>query len=174
MKIVFFCFVIGLAFAAFPAMAQGRDLRCDGADEQLFGEMKQAGETGYGETWDEKTCNQGRVIYTPGVAEAGGGPFRYRSKRQAQEQQALALVLPLVVVGGLAVAFAAAAAFAYVMRLKKRTVLQIPCPECDAGLPIDADAGHAQHLFCPLCGAPCLVDVTGRGKTAAATARVLA
>ena len=44
-------------------------------------------------------------------------------------------------------------------------------PACAGELPISGENGATQHLFCPMCGAPCTVVVTGKGQQMRAEAR---
>jgi hypothetical protein len=149
--------------------------RCDGTDPFFFEELERAGDVGYGETWDETLCDEGVAIYAEG-ATSRWKAFRTprRPPRPSDEEQMLALVMPMFAVGGLGALFLAAAALAAASRLRKRVVLEVPCPSCEAPLPIPVDDTAAHQLFCPLCGAACAVDVEGRGARATARARLLA
>lgn len=154
--------------------AAPRAFRCDGTDPYFFEELQKAGRVGYGETWDETLCNEGVEVY------ADGATSRWRALRTpkgaqktSNQDQMLALVMPAVAVGGMGAVFLAAAALAASARLRRRVVLEVPCPSCSASLPIAVDDVSAHHLFCPMCGAACAVDVRGRGKEASAVARLL-
>lgn len=164
--------------AADPAPASvapaGSGFRCDGTDPFFFEELEKAGDLGYGETWDETLCDEGVEMYAEGTTSRWQA-FRAprRPPRVSDEDQMLALVMPMFAVGGIGAIFLAAAALAAASRLKKRVVLEVACPSCDAPLPIPVDDESAHKLFCPLCGAACAVDVTGKGKNATARARLL-
>jgi hypothetical protein len=162
--------------AAFPALADAGAFHCDGTDPYFFAEMADAGMLGYGETWDEHVCDEGTDTFAPG-ADARWKKMRTpRVFRIRPEDQALALVMPMAAVGGLGAIFLAAAAIAAIGRMKKRTVLEVACPSCDAPLPVSLDdvtsGGKGEAgMFCPMCGAACRVAVEGKGKSA--TARVI-
>lgn len=158
-----------------PSHAASSGFRCDGTDPFFFEELEKAGTLGYGETWDETLCNEGVELYAEGVTGRWKA-FRQprRPPRPSDEDQMLALVMPMFAIGGLAAVFLAAAAVAAVSRLKKRVVLDVPCPACAAPLPIPVDDESAHRLFCPMCGVACAVDVEGRGSGATARARALA
>jgi hypothetical protein len=163
---------VGACALATPALAD--DLRCDGTDEALFDELHKAesgDHVGYGETWDEHVCDDGAEIYAEGADGRWKNMRTKRSRVVSDEDQMLALVMPMAAVGGLGAIFAAAAALAAVMRLRRRHVVEVACPACDASLPIAVDDKLAHQLFCPMCGEACRVEVTGSGKNA--TARVL-
>ena len=169
----------GFALALFALLAagaradagSGADLRCDGTDPQLFEEMQKNGTLGYGETWDEHTCDQGVDTFAEG-ADARWAKMRTPRKHVVSaEDQMLALIMPMAAVGGLGAIFLGAAAVAAVTRMRRRIVLEVACPSCEAPLPIAVD-DKSHELFCPMCGAACRVEVTGKGK--AARARVLA
>jgi hypothetical protein len=145
--------------------------RCDGTDEAFFAEMKQAGRVGYGETWDEHVCDQGVEVYGEGANSRWSAWKKRTRPRATEEDQALALVLPLVSFGGLGAVALAAAALAFAQRMRRLPVLNVACPSCDAELPVAQEQGKLQHMFCPMCGAPCSVHIEGKGKTASARAR---
>ena len=171
-----FLAVVGLIASGLvgPAAAAdaGAALHCDGTDPQLFEEMENNGTLGYGETWDEHVCDEGYDTFAEGADGRWRNMRTPRSKQVSQEDQMLALVMPVAAVGGLGAIFLGAAALAAVTRMKKRVILEVACPACAAPLPIPVDDVSAQSLFCPMCGAACRVEVTGKG--ADAKARVLA
>jgi hypothetical protein len=147
-----------------------RAFKCDGTDPFFFEELNNAGRLGYGETWDEHICDEGAEVYGEG-ATSRWKAFKPRPRARAtDEEQALALVLPLVSIGGLFAVGLAAAALAFAQRLRRQPVLTAGCPACDAELPVSLESGRTQHMFCPMCGAPCTVDIEGKGKTATARA----
>ena len=151
--------------------APARAFRCDGTDEAFFEELKNAGAVGYGETWDETICDEGVEIYAEGASSRWKAWRRKPSLQRNAEEQALALVLPLVGFGSIAAVLLGAAAVAAAGRLRRQTVLTAACPACASELPIRADAGRTQHLFCPMCGAPCSVHIEGKGADMRAEAR---
>jgi hypothetical protein len=155
----------------FKKTAPSMPFRCDGTDEAFFEEMKAAGTVGYGETWDASICDEGVEIYAEG-ATSRWKAFRKRAtwKRDAEEQ-ALALVLPLVGFGSIAAVLLGAAAVAAATRLRRVPTLTAACPACASGLPISVENGRLQHLFCPMCGAPCSVHIEGKGDEMVAEAR---
>lgn len=164
------------ATAASPSSGSGSGsgFRCDGTDPFFFEELEKAGTVGYGETWDERVCDEGVELYAEG-ANARWKALRSPRKplRASDEDQMLALVMPMFAVGGIGAIFLAAAALAAASRMKKRVVLEVPCPACDTALPIAVDDESAHQLFCPMCGAACAVDVAGKGRGATARARLL-
>ncbi len=168
---VLFAMVASSARAAdvpFTAPPPTRAFKCDGTDAFFFDELNKAGTVGYGETWDAHVCDDGAEVYAAG-ATAKWRAFRPRPQlRATPEEQAMALVLPLVVFGGLGAVALAAAAIAFAARLRRLPAVMATCPACAAQLPIEPDAGVRQHLFCPMCGAPCSVQLSGRGKAAQA------
>ncbi len=149
------------------------DIRCDGTNAAFFEELDEAQQhkVGYGETWDEHVCDQGVAVYAPGADGRWKDMRTPRSLHVSDEDQMLALVMPMAAVGGLGAIFLGAAALAAVSRLKRRVILEVPCPSCEAPLPIPVDDKSGHQMFCPMCGAACSVAVTGKGK--AAQARVL-
>lgn len=174
------CTLAGAVVCALPALAvdppRTNDpprsaFRCDGTDPFFFAELDraQADMVGYGETWDERICDEGAEIYAEGSTSKWRA-FKRKRIRATDDEQALALVLPMVSFGGLAAVALAAAALALAARLRRIVVLQAPCPACEAELPIESHE-HTEHMFCPMCGAPCIVEVQGKGKLATATAR---
>ncbi len=155
-----------------PAAAASapRAFRCDGTDAFFFQELNQAGAVGYGETWDASVCDEGVAVFAE-------GDRRWRDLRRTRrpvspDEQALAMVVPLSVGGGLAAIVGAAALMGALSRLRRRTVLEAPCPSCAASLPVEAGEGGTQ-LFCPMCGAACAITVQGRGRAATARASPL-
>ena len=150
--------------------AGARGFRCDGTDAYFFTEMDKAGTVGFGETWDARICDEGVAVYAEG-ATSKWAPF-HRRRPVTKDEQALALVLPVTVGGGLVLIFGTAAALSLAGRLRKRVVLEAPCPSCSALLPIEAGESDTQ-LFCPMCGAACAITIQGRGKTAHAHASPL-
>lgn len=148
-----------------------RGFRCDGTDGFFFAEMEKAGTVGYGETWDSRICDEGVAVYAEG-ATSKWAAFKRPRRPATKDEQALALVLPITVGGGLALIFGTAAALSLAGRLKRRLVLEAPCPSCSAPLPVEAGESGTQ-LFCPMCGAACAITIQGRGKTAHAHASPL-
>lgn len=145
---------------------------CDGQDTFLLAELDEAIRTrvGYGETWDESVCDHGSLsVYGDGATERWPAFRRPRLWQPTQQDQFLALAMPVVAIGGLSLCIALAAAIAAIARLKKRIVVDVPCPSCQTDIPYSLDDGSSQ-LFCPSCGAPCRIDVTGQGKSAAVEA----
>lgn len=162
--------------AAAPATAPSggagaRPFRCDGTDPFFFAEMDGAGKVGYGETWDSRVCDEGVAVYAEG-ATSRWAAFKRPRRPATDDEQALALVLPITVGGGLALIFGVAGVLSLVNRLRRRVVLEAPCPSCSAALPVEASEGGTQ-LFCPMCGAACAIVIQGRGKTAHAHASPL-
>ena len=146
-------------------------LRCDGTDRYFFDELHKAGKVGYGETWDETVCDEGVAVYAEGATSRWQALKRPR-RPATKDAQALALVLPITVGGGLALVLGAAGVFSLASRLRRRVVLEAPCPACAALLPVEAGEGGTQ-LFCPMCGVACAIVVQGRGRTAIAHASPL-
>lgn len=166
--------VLGLTFACVATASHASEAtRCDGTDPFFFEELKNAGTLGYGETWDETLCDEGFEIYGEG-ATSKWRAFKQKRPYKNPEDQMLALVMPLVAMGGLAAVLLGASALAFASRMRKRIVLNVPCPACDTELPIPVDDESARKLFCPACGAACQIDVEGKGKSATARARQLA
>ncbi len=166
--------VLALGFVASAAPAHADEgFRCDGTDPFFFEELKDAGRLGYGETWDESVCDEGLEIYGEG-ANARWRAFQQKRPYKNPEDQMLALVMPMIAMGGMAAVFLGASALAFASRMKKRVVLNVPCPACETELPIAVDDESARSLFCPACGAACAIDIEGKGKTATARARLLA
>lgn len=161
-----------LGFAG-EALADGDGFRCDGTDPFFFEELNKAGLVGYGETWDESICDEGLPIYGEGAGSRWKAFKVKRPRGKSAEDQMLALVVPMVAFGGFAAVFAASSLLAFASRLKKRVVLAVPCPACDAELAIALDDEAGRQLFCPSCGAACGIDVVGKGKGATGTARLL-
>ena len=159
----------GAALADSPA-----GFRCDGTDPFFFEELNQAGWLGYGETWDERLCDEGLSIYAEGAGSRWQAIKRPRSRHQSDEDQMLALVVPMVGFAAFAAVFVASSLVAFASRMKKRIVLAVPCPACAAELAIALDDKEGRQLFCPSCGAACGIEVTGTKKDATATARLLA
>lgn len=158
--------------AAAPSGGAGaRPFRCDGTDPFFFAEMDGAGKVGYGETWDSRVCDEGVAVYAEG-ATSRWAAFKRPRRPATDDEQALALVLPITVGGGLALIFGVAGVLSLVNRLRRRVVLEAPCPSCSAALPVEASEGGTQ-LFCPMCGAACAIVIQGRGKTAHAHASPL-
>jgi hypothetical protein len=153
-----------------PSSDGTRRFRCDGTDAAFFEEMNAAGTLGYGETWDAHVCDEGVAIYGEG-ATSRWRDLRRRPMGPTDREQMLALVMPMVAIGGLFFVVLAAFTLALVARWRRAVVLDATCRACDASIPIPSDGGAVQHLFCPMCGAPCTVDVTGRGKAAVARTR---
>lgn len=150
--------------------APARTFRCDGTDGYFFDELNKAGTVGYGETWDATICSEGAAVYAE-------GDRRHRELRRTRrpvsaDEQALAMVVPLSVGGGLAAIVGAAALLGAFTRLRRRIVLEAPCPHCSAPLPVEAGEGDTQ-LFCPMCGVACAIVVQGRGRAATARASPL-
>lgn len=162
----------GAARADEPVRSQD-GFRCDGTDPLFFEEMKKAGTLGYGETWDETICDEGLAIYGEGATSRWSAFKQKRPYRASGEKQMLALVMPMIAVGGVAAVLLGASALAFASRLKKRVILDVACPACDAELPVAADDKSGHQLFCPVCGAGCAIDVQGKGKHATARARLL-
>ena len=158
--------------AAAPALAAddatARAPHCDGTDPFLFDEMQKNGLVGYGETWDEHTCDDGAEVYSEGATSRWRALRTKRVPHVSPEDQMLALIMPMVVIGGLGAIFLGAAALAALMRLRKRVVLSVPCPACDAELSVVVDDPNTHSQFCALCGAPCSVSVRGTGAAARA------
>lgn len=155
-----------------PSTSSGpaRAFRCDGTDAFFFHELERAGTVGYGETWDAALCDEGAAVYAEGDARLRSAK---RTRRPAtKDEQALAMVVPLTVGGGLAVILGAAAALGVLSRMRRRLVLEAPCPACAAPLPVEASERGTQ-LFCPMCGAACAIVIQGRGSTASAHASPL-
>ena len=146
--------------------------RCDATDPFFFEELNKAGTLGYGETWDETLCDEGLAVYGEG-ATSRWQAFKQKRPYKNPEKQMLALVMPMVAFGGVAAVLLGASALAFATRMKKRVVLDVSCPACDAALPIVADDVSTHQLFCPVCGAGCAIDVQGKGKQATARARLL-
>jgi hypothetical protein len=174
------CALASAATVALPALAADAPrtnapdvsgFRCDGTDPFFFDELQraQADRVGYGETWDERTCDEGAEIYAEGSTSQWRA-LKRKKIRATDEEQALALVLPMVSFGGLAAVALAAAVLALAARLRRVSVLQAPCPACGAELPVEARE-HTEHMFCPMCGAPCIVEVRGKGAHTTAIAR---
>lgn len=153
--------------------SRGEGFRCDGTDPFFFEELKSSGTLGYGETWDETLCDEGLEIYGEG-ANSRWRAFKQKRPYKNPENQMLALVMPMFAMGGMAAVLLGASALAFASRMKKRVVLNVPCPACDTELPIAVDDESARNLFCPACGAACAIDVQGKGKSATAHARLLA
>ena len=150
--------------------AAARPFRCDGTDTFFFRELQQAGTVGYGESWDASICDEGVAVYAEGDARLRAVK---RTRRPAtKDEQALAMVVPLTVGGGLTVILGAAALLGFVTRLRRRVVLEAPCPACAAPLPVEAGE-HGTQLFCPMCGAACAIAIQGQGRTASAHASPL-
>src|SRR4051812_14323918 len=101
------------------------EFHCDGTDPFFFGEMADAGMTGYGETWDEHVCDQGADTFAPGADGRWKNMRTPRVHRATAEEQTLALVAPMAAIGGLGAIFLGAFAIAAVGRLKKRVVLEV-------------------------------------------------
>lgn len=163
-------------YAAQPAVpytkrAPSLSFRCDGTDPFFFEELEQAGSVGYGETWDETICDDGVEVYADGATSRWKAWRRKPSLKRSAEDQALALVLPLVAFGSVTAVLLGAAAVAAATRLRRSPSLTAACPACANELPISVDAGRTQHMFCPMCGAPCSVDVVGKGASMRAEAR---
>lgn len=150
--------------------AASRPFRCDGTDGFFFDELQRAGKVGYGETWDATVCDEGAAVYAEGDARLRSVK---RTRRPAtKDEQALAMVVPLTVGGGLTFIVGAAAVLGWLGRLRRRVVLEAPCPACSAALPVEAGEGGTQ-LFCPMCGAACAIVIQGRGRAASAHASPL-
>ena len=147
-----------------------RAFRCDGTDAFFFDELNRAGTVGYGETWDAAVCNEGAAVFAEG--DRRWRDLRRTRRPVSQDEQALAMVVPLTLGGGLTLIVGAAALLGLVTRLRRRTVLEAPCPSCTASLPVEASEGGTQ-LFCPMCGAACAIVVQGRGRAATAHASPL-
>jgi hypothetical protein len=161
-------------FVALPAVAEEHEFHCDGTDPFFFAEMADAGTLGYGETWDEHVCDEGADTFAPGADSRWKKMRTPRVFRVSPEDQMLALVMPMAAVGGLGAIFLAAGAIAAVGRMKKRVVLEVACPSCDAPLPVPVDdakagdSGRELGMFCPMCGTACRVAVEGKGADVAA------
>ncbi|MBI1947051.1 MAG: hypothetical protein HYS27_15245 [Deltaproteobacteria bacterium] len=150
--------------------AAPRPFRCDGTDGFFFDELQRAGKVGYGETWDATLCDEGAAVYAEGDARLRS--VRRTRRPATKDEQALAMVVPLTVGGGLTFIVGAAAVLGWLGRLRRRVVLEAPCPSCGAALPVEAGEGGTQ-LFCPMCGAACAIVIQGRGRNASAHASPL-
>jgi hypothetical protein len=95
-----------------------------------------------------------------------GPPLSAWEKRVNDQFFALAIPLMAGVVGVFAVVVAAL--IGLFLRLRRQVVLDVGCPSCPMRFPFVV--GESPQLFCPACGAPCRVDVTGAAGHAVAHA----
>ena len=150
---------VALGSGAALAGDDGSAFHCDGTDASLFLERQEAGWVGYGETWDHETCAEGATtIYAPGARQwADMRPKWSLAARPKIDVEMYATVFPVVAFGGLAFIFGAAWLAAFVQRRRRVRTATLACPSCATEMPVHLDDPALRNLFCPACGATCVV-----------------
>lgn len=164
---------LGVVLFALPGVAKDDDLtfHCDGTDPALFQEAEEAGWIGYGETWDQETCGQGATIYAAGARQwADMRPKWSLAIRPQMNVEFYSRVLPFVAFGGLASIFAFAWLAAFWQRRRRVRVATLSCPSCSMAMQVTLDDPALRSLFCPACGAPCVVVDEGERRSATVAA----
>ena len=82
--------------------------------------------------------------------------------------QFFALAIPMISAVFAVFSIVVASLIGLFLRLRRQIVLDVGCPSCPMRFPFVV--GESPQLFCPSCGAPCRIDVTGRGSGTAAHA----
>jgi hypothetical protein len=119
------------------------------------------------------TAADGKAAGAPG-ADTGAGAERgpaLTGFEKRMNDQFFALAIPLMAFAAFVFAVVVAALIGLFLRLRKAVVLDVACPACPAHFPFVV--GDEVHLFCPVCGAPCRVEVTGSGPGTLARATPL-
>lgn len=168
---------LAMALTAAVALGSGAALaddtspfHCDGTDLALFLERQEAGWLGYGETWDHDTCAEGATtVYAPGARQwADMRPKWSYAVKPKVDVELYATVLPVVAFGGLATIFGLAWLAAFVLRRRRVRTATLSCPSCATEMPVHLDDPALRNLFCPACGATCvLVGESGRADAPA-------
>lgn len=162
-----------LALGAPSAFADdARPFHCDGTDPSFFLELQEAGWVGFGETWDHDTCAGGTTIYAPGARQwADMRPKWSLAAAPKVNGELYATVVPVVAFGGLGGIFALAWLVAFLQRRRRVRMATLSCPACATEMPVHLDDPALRNLFCPMCGAPCvLVDEASEVAAAAGAA----
>ncbi|HEY1101526.1 MAG TPA: hypothetical protein VGF99_21485 [Myxococcota bacterium] len=172
---------------------------CDGTDEALIDEIKQAFEAGvgFGETWDETICNQGVMVLGEGVRRPKPPPTpeqraaaEAEAKAKADAAAAAAAIeaakpkptllqqkmesqffaLFIPVFAFFVTAIAMVIAAVIVVFLRLRKQIVVDVECPSCRTRLPFVVGESPQLFCPACGGACRVSVEMKGKTASAFA----
>jgi hypothetical protein len=131
-----------------------------------------AGLTGDPATATASTSVTGASSATAATTSTTGAPKKELTAWEKRvNDQFFALAIPLMTLVGGLFAVVVAALIGLFLRLRRQIVLDVGCPSCPTHFPFVV--GESTQLFCPACGAPCRIDITGSGVGATAHAVAL-